>query len=233
MIHVAAAALLILPSMVAQAKPQVSFGTTKSGVKGKWSASTRLPKLAGGELAALAQATIAKAEMRVYSEFVKEAKAFYKNPEYASNSWGYESDMEAKVVSGSLISFLGSSYQYSGGAHGIGLKRTYNFGFVKGKAKRLTLDDVLAGTSAKRELTLRLLEKAMQTPGTDWIEGGEVKDFTREQLDRFWIGADGLVFEFNPYELGSYASGPFSFALTWGELKGLVNSKGPLGPFAR
>jgi hypothetical protein len=227
------AALLILPGSTAQAKPAITFATTKAGVKGKWTASTRLPKLSGSDLARLAQAAIEKAEMRVYSEFVKEAKAFYRSPEYASNSWGYESDIEAKLMTGNLLSFLGSSYQYSGGAHGIGLKRTYNFGFVKGKAKLLTLDDVLSGTSARRELSLRLLEKAMQTPGTDWIEGGEVKDFTRQQLDRFWIAADGLVFEFDPYELGSYASGPFSFTLKWGELKGLLNSKGPLGRFTR
>lgn len=221
-------------SLLAVAPPaDITYVTVRSGVKGKWSAETKKPQIRGlGSLGELAQKATAAVEMKVYHDFVRDAKAFYAAPEFASAGWGYESDMRTAHASQRLISLVGTSYSYSGGAHGIGLTRTYNFGVIGGKPKRLGLADVTAGKSAKRELELRLLEKAMQTPGTDWIEGGEVRDFTPEQLNRFWADAKGLTFEFDPYELGSYASGPFSFKFTWKELAGLIDSKGPLGGLA-
>lgn len=223
------AACLILSPNVGQAGLTVRFVEMRDGSKGKWVAKTSLPKFSGaGALAKLAQRVIGAEEEGIYADFVKEARTFFAAPDFSSPAWEYESSVTAKLLSGSVLSFVSTSYRYTGGAHGMGITRTYNFGLVNGRPKRLRLIDVLAGRSALRELELRLLEKAMATPGTDWIEGGEVRDFSTEQLDRFWIGKTGMSFEFNPYELGSYASGAFTFAFHWKELSGLLNSHGPL-----
>lgn len=229
------AALLFVPALLPppmQVAPRPVVW--RSQKKGKWDASANLVDLGGGVLAKLAGAVMGNAERRLFDEFVREASRYFASPSAdAPAPWSYEMASTATRRHDKVVSVLVEAYSYLGGAHGIGVKRTYNFGFVAGKAKRLSLADCLVGSSSVRELRLRLLEKAMNTPGTDWIEGGEVRDFTREQLDRFWIGKDGLTFEFNPYELGSYASGPFSFKFTWRELKGLVRTDGPLGAISR
>lgn len=164
--------------------------------------------------------------------FVSEAKKFYKKPEYESLAWSYEAGTEVKWNKPALLSFVVGCYQFEGGAHGIGVTRTYNFGIVGGKPKRLTLGDCLSGPSAKTEVQTKIIEKAMKTSGTDWIDEGMVTELTSEQLNRFWVSKAGLVFEFDPYELGSYAAGPFTFTLTWAELKPLLKRGGPVSSAA-
>lgn len=229
------AAIVLAPALLPSTMGAPRDVVWHSQRKGKWEASAKLIDLsAGGAISKFAGAAVSKAERKLYDEFVGEASRYFAAPDAdAPAPWTYEMASTATRRHDKVVSVLVETYSYLGGAHGIGVKRTYNFGFVAGKPKRLSLADCLVGSSSMRELRLRLLEKAMNTPGTDWIEEGEVRDFTKEQLDRFWIGKDGLTFEFNPYELGSYASGPFSFKFSWSELKGLVRSDGPLGAIAR
>jgi hypothetical protein len=51
-------------------------------------------------------------------------------------------------------------------------------------------------------------------------------------ITQFWVkGKAGCTWEFDPYALGSYASGPFSFEFSWAELKPFLKSPNPLKKF--
>lgn len=170
-------------------------------------------------------------ETAQYNDFSKRARK--ELPELKRDNstaqYGYEARTVAQFNSAHLVSLTTARYVYSAGAHGMETTTTRNFGLRGGKPVRLRLADVAYATlSARHELELRILGKAMPLVGVDWIEDGSVNSFDDAQLERFWFNKSGLTWEFDPYELGSYASGPFSVRMSWSELDGLLRSDGPL-----
>lgn len=200
------------------------------GVKGKWEASCDLVAVRGGSaLARLAERDYQARETALYSKFVAQTKADQKEykGDIGAGPWSYEAGGSVKLNRSGVVSILCGSYSYMGGAHGMGMSRTYNYGIVNGKPKKLTIWDIIRKEN-RSELRLILLGKAVKKEGTDWIQDGMVNDFTEDQLNRFWISRWGLTFEFDAYELGSYASGPFTFDVPWSELRQSMVAKNPL-----
>jgi hypothetical protein len=75
--------------------------------------------------------------------------------------------------------------------------------------------------------------KAKKNPMTDWLQDGDMqKKLVPSDINQFWVkGKAGCTWEFDPYALGSYASGPFSFDFSWAELKPFLKSPNPLKMF--
>lgn len=186
-------------------------------------------------LSRLAGSTVSREELKRFQKFVAEAKRDAK--EYRRREpmrYGYDATSEIRLRTPQVISVVVSNFTYLGGAHGMGLTRTYNFGFVNGKPKALSIWDIVRpDASTQRELQLLLLGKATANPYTDWVQDGSKQGFTKEEIERFWASTDGLTWEFDAYELGSYASGPFSFTLTWSELGPLLRDGHPLSSLKR
>jgi hypothetical protein len=197
--------------------------------KGKWEATAEIPMVKGSSpVQRLAARDIVQGETKWFQHFIKIAHEDFKDdPNPGLNEWSYEAGGTVTMNRPDLVSIDAGCYSYMGGAHGLGTTRTYNYGLVEGKAKRLTLWDIVQKMS-RQEMRLILLGKATATEGTDWIQDGMINDFTDEQYNRFWIAKDALVFEFDPYELGSYASGPFTFRIPFSELKQILRPAGPL-----
>jgi hypothetical protein len=51
--------------------------------------------------------------------------------------------------------------------------------------------------------------------------------------DNFSIGANGITFFYNPYEIASYADGPTELLMTYREINELIKPDGPLGGLRR
>lgn len=220
---------------LASIAPAPAGKTLRDGVKGKWEASVELVEVRGASaIARFAQKDYWAAETKLFDRFVRDTKSDFKENkgDFGLNPWTYEGGGEVVYNKNGVVSINAGSYSYLGGAHGLGVTRTYNYGIVNGKPKRLNLWDVVQ-KSRRQEVRLLLLGKATANPNTDWIQDGMFNDFTETQLNRFWISDKGLTFEFDPYELGSYAAGPFSFLLTYKELGPALQPKNPLSKLIR
>lgn len=202
--------------------------------KGKIEAEMKLGRVPGSSaLANLARSTVRRAETKHYNDFMKEA--FEVKRDFGSSDWpgcSFESSSRIAIQDARAISVVVDCYQYLGGAHGIGVTRTYNFGLVQGKPKELSLRNVV-GAGNVEKVQILLIEKIVKHPRTAWKDMGWLTELSEQQLNRFWVNKKGLTWEFNPYELASYADGPFTFSLSWAEMKGLIAKTSPLGHLAR
>ncbi len=231
----------LLPAMILVTALALAGGNgyrivkTKAGKKGQWTASVSMPVFTTRTpLTQLAESTVRRLEMQKYNEFLGEIKKDFAEmrKEGMSSEWGFESATEVTHNTPRFIGLATSGWTFLGGAHGMSTTVLYNFGYVDGKPKRLTIHDVVH-REGFRELKLIMLAKAMKLEGADWINNGDVNDFTENQMNNFRVDGQGLVFEFDAYELGSYASGPQSIGVTWAELKPLMRANGPLPALAR
>lgn len=225
--------LMLTYTMVAA--PAAQTTGWREQVKGKWSAEAKFatPRT-NTEVGRFAKADFLAAEKKIYQAFVTNTKADFKiyKEDFGLAAWSYEAGSEVVRDSGGVVSIKVGCYSYMGGAHGIGVTRTYNYALVGGKPKRLTLWDVVQ-KSGRQDMRLILLGHALANPNTDWIQDGIYNDFTEDQFNRFWIAYNGLVFEFNPYELGSYAAGPFTFPVAFEEMRGVLRPNNPLRDLIR
>ncbi|MBS1713349.1 MAG: DUF3298 and DUF4163 domain-containing protein [Armatimonadetes bacterium] len=202
--------------------------------KGYWSvvATAAVPRPVDA-LTRLARNDVFARERKDFSEFLASAKNEVPDmkKDMPSAQYDYESDVRCVFQRPRLVSFQTSRYTYTAGAHGLGFVWTFNYGYVGGKPRRFGAKEAFVLDTSGRALLQRLLlGEAMRKEGTDWIENGMVSDFNRHQLDNFWVGKDGLSWEFAPYELGSYASGPFTLKLSWKDLQTILRKNGPLTP---
>lgn len=118
-----------------------------------------------------------------------------------------------------LISVRREVSQYSGGAHGIGLLLTANYGLRGGRPAQLSLGDFFHPGSHYRAATeKKIMDRLRQDPNAAWLQDGSVKTLTPAQLNNFQVEKDGLRWWFNPYEVGPYAAGIFEVKLTTREL---------------
>ncbi len=231
------AALSILPILAPQAKPaNAPQPVVWTNAKPKqWELKALVEQAKPTALGTFANTYTTRKEKAQYDRFVRITKEDWVELEMQGfeNMYSYDSTTKVQAETPNLVSFTTACYSYMGGAHGLGITRTYNFGFLKGKPAQLTLMD-FTGTKANRDKVLaRLFNRIRKTEGTDWVEEGLVKGVNSTQAERFWVGAKGMTWEFDPYELGSYASGPFTFLLSWKDLKGLVRFDTHLKGLAR
>lgn len=118
-----------------------------------------------------------------------------------------------------LISALLDVYKFSGGAHGGSWYVPFNFGVVGGRLKRLVLGDLFRPNSGHQRLvSAAVIAKLEANEGALWVRDGQLTYLTVEQFNRFSITPQGLVFLFNEYEAGPYASGRFEVSLSIQEL---------------
>jgi uncharacterized protein YecT (DUF1311 family) len=136
-------------------------------------------------------------------------------------------------ASKSLISALAEGFDDTGGAHGNSWRRAINISLDEGR--RLTFGDLFpreaTGLIAKRcndqlvtARKVRTEDKTMDLEeGADIVVLAHVKD-----LERWAFWADHAAIMFDPYEIGSYAEGPYSCELDMTMLRTLANAGAPL-----
>lgn len=140
----------------------------------------------------------------------------------------YMVDSESKMVLNAprYLSIDVSTYQFMGGAHGLGTITLYTLNKTTGQRVE-ALTEVISDTTALRPL----VEQA-------FLEANRAKDLgmevTMESLLlepetplplplNFCIVPEGVRMVYNPYEVTPYALGPTDFVLTWEKLGRLAD----------
>lgn len=114
------------------------------------------------------------------------------------------------------------SYAYTGGAHPNSYTAFYNFDRQTGR--NLSIRDLVSDTTA----LLPLVEKAFRQkqdirPEQDLeAEGYFLEDGRFFLPENVGISRDGLVFYYNPYEIGAYALGPIDVLVPYAQLEDIL-----------
>lgn len=124
--------------------------------------------------------------------------------------------------SSALISLQASSWTYSqGAAHGHSRSTMRHYALGGGAPVHTRLGNFVAASTACRNKVSAALVARLQAQGLSWPEQGAL-DELREP--KFTPTASGIVFHWDPYEVGSYAQGAPSVFLTRAELGNCVRN---------
>jgi hypothetical protein len=165
-----------------------------------------------------------------HSEWIKLTLETQKDLGKPTSAWEHEIGMDVMRSTPRLVSIAVSTYDYSGGAHPNHGVDMFNFGLVRGKARQLKLADFFAtGFNSSAFISKLVIARLKKEEGATSVQDGEVKTLNAKQLQRFSVGADGLTWYFNPYEVGPYAAGDFEVKLSLKELGPKFNKAMLLG----
>lgn len=143
-----------------------------------------------------------------------------------------EMDLTSSVytVGPALISASTSNYWYTGGAHPNTNIKTYNFGFVAGKVKKLTLRDLVKPGVSPAQFVEKYLLRGLSAEKMK-RDADRVVEIDKRYYDAFVITKAGLKWIFEPYAVGAYAEGMYTVELPFSEIRGDLNPDGPLHSF--
>jgi hypothetical protein len=141
-------------------------------------------------------------------------------------NWYYNEAFVYNIGTAKLAVISREWEYYTGGAHGMRNKDYYVFGMDN--KRRLALNDIIR-EEAKPELgdlVEAALRKQMEIP--DWIPLSEKGFFenTLEKMEDFFLGPQGMGFQWDPYEIGPYSMGIIEVVIPYGELHGMLTSLG-------
>lgn len=195
--------------------------TLQARKAGYYEATTRFPQFAERTpLTQLANRTLRDWATRTQNDFLDGTQTAQK--QLGKPISPYQRLVNTKVTcyyAPRLISVQFDTLEFMGGAHPNSDYVVFNFGMINGKPKRLKLDDFFRGGAEHRRVVSDLvINKLRDNPAAASVQSGEVTALNTEQLDRFSIVPDGLIFLLNHYEVGPYSSGRFQVKLTLDEL---------------
>ncbi|HYM91877.1 MAG TPA: DUF3298 domain-containing protein [bacterium] len=149
----------------------------------------------------------------------------------------YWEERTVKVLYGSprIASLEFDDGSFTGGAHPNYYSAYQNFDVLTGA--KIHLGDILV-QGYQAPLT-RIAEQRFRKDkglesGASLRQAGYTFDNDRFRLtDNFAIGPEGLTFQYNLYEIASYAQGITVILIEYGEIKTLIRPDGPLGSLRR
>ncbi len=164
--------------------------------------------------------TISSKQKKIFNDWLKDSKKALKEFPEAITPYEYTSGPSMTFYSPSrLISLRFDSYEFMGGAHGMGIMDARNFGIIGGKPKQLVLGDLFKPGSDYRDLVeSQVFAKLRKDENAQWVQDGSVKTLTNNQFNNFSIEKDGVIWLFNQYEMGPYVVGQFEIKLSLKEL---------------
>jgi len=145
--------------------------------------------------------------------------------------WFDERKVEILYRDRHTISFKLTERLFTGGAHELATALYVSYSLDR--VDRLSMADLFVEGSAKRLNELgekKFRERRAIAPGRSLADAGF--DFPGGYFRlsaNFAVTAEGLVFRYNPYDVGPYALGETEVQLSTEELKDLIRSQGPLG----
>ncbi|AIE84840.1 DUF3298 and DUF4163 domain-containing protein [Fimbriimonas ginsengisoli] len=198
--------------VAAQAKDQVRifrhFKTPRIEV------TVKLPKL-GGSPADRAATAAMERFVRVEIDRMQNEN---NDPDLKGLSRPFYLDIEPVSVyrTNKLVSVSLQDSTYSGGAHGMTTYSTFTYG---PKGRMLLSAFFRKGAGYVEQISFALMNQLRTMDRADWVQNGEIRGFKESQLRDFVVRPGGVLrFYFAPYELGSFASGPFEIDLSRKEL---------------
>lgn len=136
--------------------------------------------------------------------------------ETASFPWSLDLDYK-QYESESIVSYVVQGYEYTGGAHGNVIVKSFNYS--KDNGKLLGLDDIISDIDSLQEFS----ELAQQELTVEYQEGISAHE---ENWSVWYAHNEGITFVFQPYQIASYAVGQQEFSISAiGEYEKLFNQK--------
>lgn len=161
--------------------------------------------------------------------------ADYNDVPEAAGLWEMVREVEVSFASEHLATLKIHESGYTGGAHPFSGQRYAVFDVNTGK--QLTLNDLLVAGYEER-LNVAGEQAFRQERGLDakisleeagfWFANGIFKVNTN-----VGVSGNGLVFNFNPYEVAPYAMGPTEFTVAYDEINALIPDGSLLAALAR
>jgi len=199
----------------------VTYGTKSSAKKDYYTVKSKFPILPDSHpLAKVANSELKSWVTKRHTEFLKQIRQdLAELKEKPTSEWFQDIEPTVVYQSPRLYSVRIHIEVDTGGAHPGYVEYTFNYGVVDGKAKKLKLADFFTSKSGyKKRVNDLLMGKLKQNEGAMWVTEGTVKDINDEQFQRFVIKPTGLLFIFNPYEMGPWSSGNFEIQLSIHEM---------------
>lgn len=123
-----------------------------------------------------------------------------------------------------VISLPVNYYQYTGGAHGLTTKVSYNYDLKSGKEIKLK-DLFKEGFDYKSIIDKKVREDIEKEKDIYFENGALFKGVNENQA--YYLNKDGIIVYFQQYEIAPYSSGIREFKIPYGELsEGLVYKLG-------
>lgn len=156
-------------------------------------------------------------------EMAKENELDSKTTEIDFHSFDLVTAYKIEYNKNNFLSLYIDNYQYTGGAHGITTRNTYNLDLNSGK--NLTLKELFKeGYDFKTIINESIKKQISQSP-QDYFNGG--KDFKgiKDNQD-YYVAEDSIVIVYQLYEISPYASGIREFKIPFTVVEaGLINFK--------
>lgn len=118
---------------------------------------------------------------------------------------------------GDIISYIVSTYDFSGGAHGSSAELAFNFNRKSGEI--IDEDDIFTEDSAV-ELSKLLSARLQSDFAEETYDSLFIKDI--EPNGNFIVSEAGVTYIYGQYEIGPYYLGIIKLTLPWEELEGLL-----------
>jgi hypothetical protein len=217
--------LSILPAIVVMLAPIQSPGQgvvskkLSAAKSGYYHANAEYLVFSKHRLAPIVNPVLKALATSAHREWVADADKAMKELGKPFAAWEHELSMHISYETSSMLTIGVVTYDYSGGAHPNHWIEFANFGVVGGKGRKLALKDFfIPGFDYAGHVSGLVVKKLKAEDGAEWVKNGDVKKLDAKMLERFTPDKGGMVWFFNPYEVGPYAAGDFEVKLTLKEL---------------
>ena len=139
-------------------------------------------------------------------------------------------DTKVGLARTDLISVCFYEYEYSGGANGLNYPVTLTFGWRHGKPVELALSDILAGPGDPLDTLSQFVMPMLKQRQASFVMDGEVKNLAGvEGTWGWWLNRNKqIVVEIGQEAVASHAEGSFTLGVPLSELRGKLNTQGPI-----
>jgi hypothetical protein len=154
----------------------------------------------------------------------------YQDGPTSESSWELERTIAATFSNDALLTLRYGENGYTGGAHPFSGQTYFIFDVHNGKP--LTLKNLLvpgfedalnvAGEKAMREARDIPTNISLEDAGFTFAQN------VFKVNGNVGVSPEGLVFQFNPYEVAPYAMGPIEFTIPYGDIRDLIPKDSPL-----
>ena len=137
------------------------------------------------------------------------------------NSWVIELKGEQASETKNTLTILITEYSYLGGAHPNSYQTYLNFNRETGEL--IQLEEVISDPEAVLEIAEQQFRETYDLSSEETLTKAGLFENKLVFPENFVMTKEGLIFLYNPYEIGPYAAGYYEFQISWERLEGLVN----------
>ncbi len=149
----------------------------------------------------------------------------------------YEGAVDRLILfhSRTALSLLEERSGYTGGAHGSLALSSLNALELNGRIRVLALSELFRANANWESDLLKLCTERLRALGASQLQAPREpteghSGLSLQSLSCFTLSPEGVRFDFAPYEVGSWAEGTYSFAISFDELKAWIDPE-KIAPF--